>query len=209
MTKTQVPDFSKEAIVTSVGVTVVQALDFLANEMSISEKDTQQLWSPFLAATARLIKPADDMAALFVHSSKTEKVKTAISAEVNRPNIDFYEPFNDSLQRMLKMMAESVAECSYQAAIDNNGAFSKPNMADDLLGMVNFYMEDQNSKGRKIKSTDAVFKTLFCTVLPQHVEDVMQGNSLNGVKNTAQMVQLGQVVFATALLLQIISGMID
>ena len=209
MAKPQVPDFSKEAIVTSVGVTVVQALDFLANEMSLSNEDTQQLWSPFLAATARLIKPADDMAALFVHSSKTEKVKTAISAEVNRPNIDFYEPFNDSLQRMLKMMAESVAECSYQAAIDNNGAFSKPNMADDLLGMVNFYMGDQNSKGRKIKSTDAVFKTLFCTVLPQHVEDVMQGNSLNGVKNTAQMVQLGQVVFATALLLQIISGMID
>jgi hypothetical protein len=209
VTKTQVPDFSKEAIVTSVGVTVVQALDFLANEMSISEKDTQQLWSPFLAATARLIKPADDMAALFVHSSKTEKVKTAISREINTPNIDFYEPFNDSLQRMLKIMAESVAECSYQVAIDDNGAFSKPNMADDLLGMVNFYMDDQNSKGRKIQSTDAVFKTLFCTVLPQHVEDVMQGNSLNGVKNTAQMVQLGQVVFATVLLLQIISGMID
>lgn len=153
MAKTQVPDFSKEAIVTSVGVTVVQALDFLANEMSISEKDTQQLWSPFLAATARLIKPADDMAALFVHSSKTEKVKTAISREINTPNIDFYEPFNDSLQRMLKIMAESVAECSYQVAIDNNGAFSKPNMADDLLGMVNFYMDDQNSKGRKIHST--------------------------------------------------------
>lgn len=209
MAKPQVPDFSKEAIVTSVGVTVVQALDFLANEMALSNEDTQQLWSPFLAATARLIKPADDMAALFVYSAKTEKVKTAISAEVERPNIDFYEPFNDSLQRMLKIMAESVAEYSYQVAIDNNGAFSKPNMADNLLGMVNFYMEDQNSKGRKIQSTDAAFKTLFCTVLPQHVEDIMQGHSLNGVKNTAQMVQFGQVVFATALLLQIISGMIN
>jgi hypothetical protein len=110
---------------------------------------------------------------------------------------------------MLKIMAESVAEYSYQVAIDNNGAFSKPNMADNLLGMVNFYMEDQNSKGRKIQSTDAAFKTLFCTVLPQHVEDIMQGHSLNGVKNTAQMVQFGQVVFATALLLQIISGMIN
>lgn len=209
MSKPQVPEFSKEAIVTSVGVTIVQALDFLANEMKLSEEDTQKLWSPFLAATARLIKPADDMAALFVHSSKTEKVKAAISSEVNRPNIDFYEPFNESLQRMLRMMAESVTECSYQVAIDNNGVFGKPNMAKDLLDMVNFYMGDQNSKGRKIQSTDEVFKTLFCTVLPQHVEDIMQGNSLNGVKNTAQMVQFGQVVFATALLLQIISGMIN
>jgi hypothetical protein len=63
--KPQVPEFSKEAIVTSVGVTVVQALDFLAKELSLSDEETQQLWSPFLAATARLIKPADDMAAVF------------------------------------------------------------------------------------------------------------------------------------------------
>jgi len=209
MVPNQVPEFSKEAIVTSVGVTIVQALDFLANEMKLSKEDTQKLWSPFLAATARLIKPADDMAALFVYSAKTEKVKTAISAEVERPNIDFYEPFNDSLQRMLKIMAESIAESSYQVAIDNNGVFSKSNMADELLNMVNFYMEDQNSKGRKIQSTDEAFKTLFCTVVPQHIEDGMQGHSLNGVKNTALMFQLGQVVFATALLLQIISGMID
>lgn len=209
MLPNQVPEFSKEAIVTSVGVTIVQALDFLANEMKLSKEDTQKLWSPFLAATARLIKPADDMAALFVHSAKTEKVETAISAEIDSPKIDFYEPFNDSLQRMLKIMAESVAESSYQVAIDNNGVFSKSNMADDLLNMVNFYMEDQNSKGRKIQSTDEAFKTLFCTVIPQHVEDVMQGHSLNGVKNTSLMFQLGQVVFATALLLQIISGMID
>ncbi len=47
MTKTQVPDFSKEAIVTSVGVTVVQALDFLANEMSISEKKHSAIMVPF------------------------------------------------------------------------------------------------------------------------------------------------------------------
>jgi hypothetical protein len=74
----QAPEFSKEAIVTSVGVTVVQALDFLANEMGLSNEDTQQLWSPFLAATERLIKPADDMAALFVYSAKTEKVKISV-----------------------------------------------------------------------------------------------------------------------------------
>jgi hypothetical protein len=42
-----------------------------------------------------------------------------------------------------------------------------------------------------------------------NVEDTMQGNSMNGVENTGQIMQLGQVVFGTALLLQIIKGMLD
>jgi hypothetical protein len=54
MEKAQVPEFSKETIVTSIGVTVVQGLDFLANELNLSARDTQQLWSPFLAAAQRL-----------------------------------------------------------------------------------------------------------------------------------------------------------
>jgi hypothetical protein len=204
----KVPDFSNEAIVTSVGVTIVQALDFLANELKMSEEETKQLWSPFLAATARMIKPADDMAAVFQNAAKTEKVKNAISAEINRPNIDFYDPFSDSLRQVLKMITESVGECSYLAAVENQGSFSKQEMAAELLEMMNFYIEDQNSKGRKIQPTDDAFKTIFCTALPQHVEDVMQGNSFNGIKNTGQMVQLGQVAFSTALLLQIVSGML-
>jgi hypothetical protein len=204
----KVSDFSNEAIVTSIGVTIVQGLDFLATEMKLSDEETQELWSPFLAATARMIKPADDMAAVFLHSSKTDKVKTAISSEINRPNIDFYDPFSDSLRQILKMIAESVAECSYLSAVENRGSFSKKEMAAELMDMVNFYMDDQNSKGRKQQRTDEMFKTLFCTVLPQHVEDTMLGNSLNGLKNTGQIVQLGQVVFATALLLQIVSGML-
>jgi hypothetical protein len=105
-------------------------------------------------------------------------------------------------------MAESIAETSYMAAVESSGLFSKSDMASSVLDMLNFYIEDQNSKGRKIQNTDEVFKTLFTVALPQHVEDTMQGNSFNGAKNTAQMVQLGQVVFATALLLQIVSGMI-
>ncbi len=208
MATSKVSDFSNEAIVTSIGVTIVQGLDFLATEMKLSDEETQELWSPFLAATARMIKPADDMAAVFLHSSKTDKVKTAISSEINRPNIDFYDPFSDSLRQILKMIAESVAECSYLSAVENRGSFSKKEMAAELMDMVNFYMDDQNSKGRKQQRTDEMFKTLFCTVLPQHVEDTMLGNSLNGLKNTGQIVQLGQVVFATALLLQIVSGML-
>jgi hypothetical protein len=46
-------------------------------------------------------------------------------------------------------------------------------------------------------------------VLPQHVEDTINGNSLNGVKNTGQIIEVGQIVFGTALLLQIIKGMLD
>jgi len=203
------PELSNEVIVTSIGVTVVQALDFLANEMNLSEEDTQQLWSPFLAATARLIRPADDMAEIFLHSSKTKKVKAAISSEINKPCLDFYEPFNESLREMLKMLTGSVAELSYSTAIENQGIFSKQNMAADIMDMLNFYIEDQNSKGRKVQGTDEAFKTIFCIVLPQHVEDTMQGNSLNGVKNTAEIIKAGQVVLGTALLLQIIRGMLD
>jgi hypothetical protein len=208
MAKFQVPEFSNEAIVTSVGVTVVQALDFMAPEMKLSAEDTKQLWSPYLAAMARLIKPADNMAAIFEHSSKNEMVKQAISNEIKSPNIDLYEPFNDSVRSYLKMITESVAENSYLPAVENRGLVNKQQMAIELMEMLNFYFQDQNSKGRKIQATDEVFKTLYCTVLPQHVEDTMQGNSLNGVKNTGQIVQLGQVVFGTALVLQIIKGMI-
>jgi hypothetical protein len=82
-------------------------------------------------------------------------------------------------------------------------------MSQELMDMVNFYIEDQNSKGRKIQPTDEPFKILFCTVLPQHVEDSINGNSLNGLKNTGQIMLLGKVVFGTALLLQIIRGMLD
>ena len=208
MADSQAPEFSNEAIVTSVGVTVVQAMDFMANELKLSDEFTQQLWSPFLAATARLIKPADNMAEIFLHSAKTDKVKNAISNEINKPNIDFYEPFNDSLRGFLKMITQSVAENSYLPVIENHGSMSKPKMAAELMDMLNFYFEDQNSKGRKKQETDEVFKTLFCTVLPQHVEDVMMGNSFNGLRNTGQMVQLGQIVFGTALVLQIVYGMI-
>ena len=83
MTSPKVPEFSNEAIVTSVGVTIVQALDLLANEMSLSDEDTQKLWSPFLAATARLIKPADNMAAVFQNAAKTKKVSNRATASVS------------------------------------------------------------------------------------------------------------------------------
>jgi hypothetical protein len=36
---TKKPELSKEAIATSIGVTVVQALDFLADEMDLNEED--------------------------------------------------------------------------------------------------------------------------------------------------------------------------
>lgn len=209
MSKSQAPEFSNEVIVTSVGVTVVQAMDFMANELKLSDELIQQLWSPFLAATARLIKPADDMADVFLHSAKTDKVKNAISNEINKPNMAFYEPFNDSLRSFLKMVTGSVAENSYLLVIENFGSMSKPKMAAELMDMLNFYFDDQNSKGRKKQETDEVFKTLFVTTLPQHVEDVMVGNSFNGIKNTAQMVELGQIVFGTALVLQIVFGMFD
>jgi hypothetical protein len=205
----KIPEFSNEVIVTSIGVTVVQALDFLANEMNLSDEDTQQLWSPFLAATARLIKPADDMAEIFLHSSKTKKVKAAISSEISRPYIEFYEPFSESLRNFLNILVKSVGENVYLPAVENQESFTKQNSAAELMDMVNFYLEDQNSKGRKIQPTDEAFKIILCTVLPQHVEDTINGNSLNGVVNTGQIIKIGQIVFGTALLLQIIKGMLD
>jgi hypothetical protein len=206
---TKKPELSKEAIATSIGVTVVQALDFLADEMNLNEEQTQQVWSPFLAATARLIRPADDMASFFLHSSKTKKVKAAISSEINRPFIEYYEPFSDSLRDYLRMLVESVGENAYLPAVENQESFTKQKSSAELMDMVNFYIEDQNSKGRKIQATDEAFKTIFCTVLPQHVEDTINGNSLNGVKNTGQIIEVGRIVFGTALLLQIIKGMLD
>lgn len=203
------PELSREAIATSIGVTVVQALDFLADELSLNEEQTQQVWSPFLAATARLIKPADNMASMFLHSSKTKKVKAAISGEISRPYIEYYEPFSDSLRDFLSILARSVGESAYLPAVENQESFTKQNSAAELMEMINFYIEDQNSKGRKIQATDEAFKIIFCTVLPQHVEDTINGNSLNGVKNTGQIIEVGQIVFGTALLLQIIRGMLD
>ena len=90
----------------------------------------------------------------------------------------------------------------------NQGSFSKQSMAKELTDMLNFYIDDQNSKGRKIQATDEAFKTIFCIALPQHVEDTIEGNSLNGVKNTGHIINAGQIVFGTALLLQIIKGML-
>jgi hypothetical protein len=200
---------SNESIVTSIGVTVVQALDFLAEEMNLTEKETQQVWSPFLAATARLIRPADDMASIFLNSSNTSKLKTAIQSEISEPYIEFYEPFSESLQNFLKMLAQTIGEVAYLPAVQNQETFTKQNSAAELMDMVNFYMEDQNSKGRKIQSMDEAFKTTFCTVLPQHVEDTINGNSLNGVMNTGQIINTGKIVFGTALLLQIIKGLLD
>jgi hypothetical protein len=204
-----VPEFSNEVITTSIGVTLVQALDFLADEMQLSQAKIQQVWSPYLAATARLIKPADEMASVFLNSSKNKDVKAAISKEISGPNLEFYEPFNESVAKMLKIISGSVGEVSYLEAVTNQSFFDKKKMADELMDMINFYIEDQNSKGRKIQQTDELFKTIFCIVLPQHVEDTINGNSINGVKNTGQIMQLGQVVFGTALLLQIIGGMLD
>jgi hypothetical protein len=205
----KVPEFSKEVIVTSIGIGIVQALDFLSKEMKLSDENTQQLWSPFLAATTRMVKPADDMVETFLNASTTNKVKTAISNEVHAPNPEFYAPFNDSLQSFLRILAEGVGENSYLTAVQNSGKVNKPSMATELMDMLNYFINDQNEKGRKVQPTDEAFKIIFCTVLPQHVEDTMQGNSLNGVKNTGRMVETGQVVFATALLLQIIIGMLD
>lgn len=207
--RNKIPEFSNEVIATSIGITVVQTLDFYADEVGLSEEDTQGVWSPFLAATARLIKPADDMASIFLNSSKTKKVKAAISAEINGPFLEFYEPFNKSVQEMLGIIAKSLGEVSYLDAVANQGLINKIKMAKELVDMVDFYMEDQNLKGRKVQHTDEAFKTIFCTVVPQHIEDTLQSNLLNGVKNTGKIFQVGQVVFTTALLLQIIKGMLS
>jgi len=93
--KPQIPEFSKEVNVSSIGIGIIQAMDFLANEMKLSDEETQKLWSPFLAATTRMVKPADDMVALFLDSPKTDKVKSALLNEFNNPDQEFYAPFND------------------------------------------------------------------------------------------------------------------
>jgi hypothetical protein len=205
----KVPEFTKEIIATTIGITVIQALDFLANEINISEEELKKVWSPFFAATVRLVKPADEMVATFQQLAATQKVKEAVNSEIKNPYLEFYEPFNESVQGMLRIVTESVGENSYLDAVKKRGLFEKEKMAAELMSMVNFYFEDQNSKGRKILLTDELFKTIFCTVVPQHVEDTINGNSINGLKNTGQIMQLGQVVFGTALLLQIMRGMLD
>jgi hypothetical protein len=207
--KPQVPEFSKEVNVSLIGIGIIQALDFLAYEMKLNEQDTRKLWSPFLAATTRMVKPADEMVATFLRSPKTDKVKNALLNEFNSPDPEFYAPFNESLRSYLKTLAEAIGLNCYLPAVQNKGLVNKQTIATELMDMLNFFIDDQNSKGRKVQSTDAAFKIILCTVLPQHIEDIMQGNSLHGVKNTGQMIETGQVVFATALLLQIISGMLD
>ena len=91
MTKPQRPEMSKEAIVASIGVLVLQMLDFYSLELETPEKDIRKLWSPFLAATTRMIKPADDMVDVFRYSAKEEKVRSAVKSEVEAPEEVFYE----------------------------------------------------------------------------------------------------------------------
>lgn len=208
MTTFKGPEISKEAIVTSIGVLVLQLLEFYSSQLDTSERDIQKLWSPFLAATTRMIKPADDMVDAFRYSAKEERVRSAIKNEIEAPEDLFYEPFNQSVQGFLKMIAESVGEFSYLVAIESRGVFSKPQMAQELTEMLNFYFDDQNQKGRKRQNEDSSFIALVSTAIPQHVEDTMMSTKLNGLENTGTIVQLGQAVFATAILLQITKGMV-
>lgn len=207
--KPHIPEFSREVNVTSIGIGIIQAIDFLANEINLSAEDTRKLWSPFLAATTRMVKPADDMVETFLNSPKTDKVKIAVTTEFKSPEPEFYVPFNDSLRSFLKNLAQAIGENCYLPAVQNQGIFEKQTIASELMDLLNFFIEDQNLKGRKVQATDEAFKTILCIVLPQHIEDTFQGNSLWGVKNTGQMIDTGKIVFATALLLQIISGMLD
>ena len=208
MTAFKGPEISKEAMVTSIGVLVLQLLEFYSSQLDTSERDIQKLWSPFLAATTRMIKPADDMVDVFKYSPKEERVRSAVKSEIQAPEDLFYESFNQSVQGFLKMIAESVGEFSYLIAIESRGAISKPQMAQELTGMLNFYFDDQNQKGRKRQNEDASFITLVSTAIPQHVEDTMMSTKLNGLENTGKIVQLGQAIFATAILLQITKGMV-
>ncbi len=207
MAKYQFPDFSKESIVTSIGLTVVQTLDYLAKEMNLNGKEIRLLWSPFLAATTRMVRPADNMVEYFLMSSQSEKVRAAIFGEKTEPNLDFYQPFSDSVRDYLKILTESIEEVSYLPGIENLGLVDKQYLSKEISEMLNFYVQDQNSKSRKVQPTDGLFEKLFAIALPQHVEDTLNGYSVNGMKNTGEIIQIAQVVFGTALLLQIISGM--
>jgi hypothetical protein len=91
MKRSKTPEFSNEIIVTSIGITVIQALEFLSNEMNLSESDVKKLWAPYLAAFARIVKPADDMVEKFKYSSKNKLVNAAINSEINKPNDLFYQ----------------------------------------------------------------------------------------------------------------------
>jgi len=207
MARFQGPEISKEAMVGSIGILVLQMLDFYASELNTNQEDIRRLWSPFLAATTRMIKPADDMVDLFRYSPKEEKVREAVKNEIESPEELFYEPFNQSVQGFLKMIAESVGEFSYSVAIEARGTFSKPEMARELTEMLEFYFSDQNKKGRRPQPEDSTFIALIATAIPQHVDDAMSSTKLMGLPNTATTIQLGQAIFATAILLQIIKGM--
>lgn len=207
--KSQMPEFSKEIIVTSIGIGIIQAIDFYINEIEIGEDETRELWSPFLAATTRMVKPADEMVSIFLRSPKTTKVKNALLDEFGSPNPIFYEPFNESLSHFLKTIATAIGENCYLPVVLRQGSLFKPDIATEVMDMLNYFIDDQNSKGRKVQTTDHAFKVILCTAIPQHIEDIILGNSIHGVRNTSRMIETGQVIFATALLLQIIRGMLD
>lgn len=208
MSQSQVPEISDEAIAGSIGILIIQMLDFYSSELDLSEKDLKALWSPFLAATTRVTKSTDHIVDLYRYSAKNGTAKNAINIEIDAPYNEFYAPFNQSLQSYLKTIAESIAEFSYLASIEKRGLVNKPEMATELTEMLNFYFEDQNSKGRKRMQEDSMFITLVATALPQHVDDTFSAHRVNGKVNTGKSVQLGQVIFATAVLLQIIKGML-
>ena len=208
MGKKQVPQFSNSTIASSIGVTVIQVMDFYANELDVSSKDLQIIWSPIAAAIYRFSKAdADYVMEIFISSAKNSNLSKATNSEYKEPNLIYYEDFSKDFLKFVKSVSESIGECGYLVGVQNSGNIDKNRIANELKEMFIYYLNQQTQ--RKQVKTDDLFLGILTMALTQNIEDLISSNKINGISNTGKMIEVGQVLFATAFVLYIANTQLD
>jgi hypothetical protein len=81
----------------TLGITVIQMMDFYADELKMSEDSLRIIWAPFFASALRLTKKENNIEAMvekFNCSAKSELLNRAIKIESNDFNLTLQENFS-------------------------------------------------------------------------------------------------------------------
>lgn len=208
MGKKEVPQFSNSTIATSIGVTVIQVMDIFANELDTSSRDLQIIWSPIAASIYRFSKAnADEVMEIFIASAKNTSLSRATSSEYKEPDLTYYQDFPKDFLGFIKSVAESIGEYGYLVGIQSSGQIDKNKISSELREMFIYYLNQQTQRNQA--KTDDLFLSVLTMALTQNIEDLISSNKINGLSNTGKMIEVGQVVFATAFVLYIANTQLD